>query len=113
MEFAQAQAALSGSARSVGGLSPGEQRVLTTWIAAARKAGIETAEDLGFRQWPGNGGETIIGVFKSGHLLASWLVVGHAGEWAVASCGDGVVSQRVDSLAAALELVYPRRATRH
>jgi hypothetical protein len=113
MEFAQAQAAIAGSARPVGGLSPGEQRVLAAWITAARNGGIETAEDLGVRPWPGHGTETIIGVFKSGHLLASWLVVGHASEWAVASCGDGAVSRRVDSLAAALDLVYPRQPTRH
>lgn len=111
MEFAQAQAALAGSGGTPNGLSPGDRRVLVGWIAAARESGIETAEDLGFRPWPGRGTETIIGVFKSGHLLASWLVVGRAGSWAVASCGDGVVSPRLDSLADALELVYPRHAS--
>jgi len=110
MQFAQAQAALSRSGGTLDGLSPNERRVLAGWIAAARKGGIETAEDLGYRPWPGHGAETIIGVFKSGHLLASWLVVGKAGDWAVASCGDGVVSPRVASLADALELVYPRQS---
>jgi hypothetical protein len=111
MEFAQAQAALASSGATPNGLSPGDRRVLAGWIAAARKSGIETVEDLGLRPWPGHGTETIIGVFKSGHLLASWLVVGRAGSWAVASCGDGAVSQRVDSLADALELVFPRHAS--
>lgn len=107
MEFAQAQATLARSSRALSGLTPLERRVLDGWIAAAREGGIEAAEDLGFRQWPGHGTETIIGVFKSGHLLASWLVVGQAGAWAVASCGDGAVSPRLASLADALELVYP------
>jgi hypothetical protein len=107
MEFAQAQASLARSGRALGGLTPLERRVLDGWVAAAREGGIETAEDLGFRAWPGQGTETIIGVFKSGHLLASWLVVGQAGAWAVASCGDGAVSPRLASLADALELVYP------
>jgi hypothetical protein len=107
MEFAQAQASLARSGRALSGLTPLERRVLDGWVAAAREGGIETAEDLGFRAWPGQGTETIIGVFKSGHLLASWLVVGQAGAWAVASCGDGAVSPRLASLADALELVYP------
>jgi hypothetical protein len=109
MEFAQAQVALASSGGTLSGLTPVERRVLDRWIVTARKGGIETAEDLGFRPWPGHGTETIIGVFKSGHLLASWLVVGQAGSWAVASCGDGAVSDRLDSLAEALDLVYPRR----
>jgi hypothetical protein len=109
MEFAQAQANLARSGGALSGLTQVERRVLDGWITAAREGGIETAEDLGFRPWPGHGTETIIGVFKSGHLLASWLVVGKAGAWAVASCGDGAVSPRLGSLADALELVYPRR----
>ncbi|HTW72130.1 MAG TPA: hypothetical protein VME47_19755 [Acetobacteraceae bacterium] len=110
MEFAQAQAALARSGETLHGLTAMERGVLDRWVAAARKGGIETAEDLGFRPWPGQGTETIIGVFKSGHLLASWLVVGQAGAWAVASCGDGAVSARLGSLADALELVYPRKS---
>jgi len=109
MQFAQAQAALTGSGGTLSGLSPTERRVLEGWIVLARAGGIETAEDLGLRPWPGHSSETIIGVFKSGHLLASWLVVGRAGSWAVASCGDGAVSPRLNSLADALDLVYPQR----
>src|ERR1700722_10791002 len=109
MEFGQAQPVFPVTASAFGGLSPGERRTLAGWIAAARKAGgIDTAEDLGVRPWPGTGTENIIGVFKSGHLLASWLIVGHAGAWAVASCGDSAVSSRVPSLADALALVYRR-----
>ncbi len=109
MDFGQARPVLPAATSSFGGLSTSERRVLAGWIAAARRGGIDTAEDLGVRPWPGVGTETIIGVFKPGHLLASWLIVGHRGSWAVASCGDSVVSPRVPSLADALELVYPRR----
>lgn len=110
MESAQAQVALASSGGTPSGLTPVERGVLDRWIAAAREGGIEAADDLGVRPWPGHGTETIIGVFKSGHLLASWLLVGRAGAWAVASCGDGAVSPRLGSLADALELVYPREA---
>jgi hypothetical protein len=107
MEFGQAQPVFPVTASAFGGLSPGERRTLAGWIATARKGGcIDTAEDLGVRPWPALGTETIIGVFKSGHLLASWLIIGHAGSWAVASCGDSAVSARVPSLADALALIY-------
>jgi hypothetical protein len=107
MDFGQAQPVYALTASAFGGLSPGERRTLAGWVAAARKAGgIDTAEDLGVRPWPGLGTETVIGVFKSGHLLASWLIVGHDGSWAVASCSDSAVSKRVPTLADALALVY-------
>jgi hypothetical protein len=108
MQSAQAQHVVPATDAAFGGLSPVERRTLAGWIAAAREGGIETAEDLGFRRWPGLGSENIIGIFKSGHLLASWLIVGHAGSWAVASCGDNAVSSRVSTLVDALALVYPR-----
>jgi hypothetical protein len=111
MEFGQAQSIAPSTASAFAGLSSVERRTLDGWIAAARRGGIDTAEDLGVRPWPGLATETVIGVFKSGHLLASWLVVGRAGSWAVASCGDSVVSARVPSLADALDLVYPRAPT--
>lgn len=110
MELAQARAASAPATVAFSRLSPVERRILATWIATARKGGIETAEDLGLRPWPGLGTETVIGVFRSGHLLASWLIVGRGDSWAVASCGDSAVSARVSSLADALALVYPRDA---
>lgn len=107
MEFGQAQPAFPVTISAFGGLSPGERRTLADWVAVARKGGgIDTAEDLGVRPWPALGTETVIGVFKSGHLLASWLIVGRASSWAVASCGDSAVSARVPSLADALKLIY-------
>lgn len=109
MEFGQARLAAAKSPSTFGGLNVSERRTLASWLEAARRGGIDTAEDLGVRPWPGLGTETIIGVFKSGHLLASWLIVGRSGSWAVASCGNNAVSSRVGSLADALELVYPRK----
>jgi len=109
MEFARAQHVVPAANTAFGGLSPIERRTLAGWIAAAREGGIDTAEDLALRSWPGLGTDNIIGVFKSGHLLASWLIVGRADSWAVASCGDSAVSSRVASLAEALALVYPRK----
>lgn len=113
MKPGRAQPVLPATDGAFGGLSPVEQRTLASWIADARHGGIDTAEDLGFRPWPSQGTETIIGVFKSGHLLASWLIVGQAGSWAVASCGDSAVSSRVSSLADALALVYPPESAAH
>jgi len=107
MAFGHARTAPAQAGSAFGGLSSVERRTLADWIAAAREGGIETAEDLGRRSWPGIGSETVIGVFRSGHLLASWLIVGHGDCWAVASCGDNAVSSRVSSLADALALVYP------
>jgi hypothetical protein len=108
MQLAHARAAAAPTDTAFRRLSPVERRMLAEWIAAARKGGIDTVEDLGLRPWPGLETETVIGVFKSGHLLASWLIVGRDGVWAVASCGDSAVSSRVSSLAHALALIYPR-----
>lgn len=107
MEFGHVQVVHSAPDFAFRGLSPAEQRTLTEWLAASRRAGIDAAEDLGSRPWPSSGAETIIGIFKAGHLLASWLVVGQAGSWAVACCADGAVSGSCDSLAEALSVVCP------
>ena len=78
---------------------------------AARTDGIDAVEDLHARSWPGPGAETIIGVFQAEHLLASWLVVGQGGTWAVASCSDGSVSRTLPSLMDALNLICPVTTT--
>jgi hypothetical protein len=95
------------SAQSFGGLTVPQRRYLFGWREAASATGIDSVEDLSRRPWPECDADTIIGVFRSGHLLASWLIVGHAGTWAVAFCGDGTVSHSVDTLADALHLVCP------
>lgn len=110
MEFGHAHAVLASQDNGFRGLSPVERRTLSRWLAAARRAGIDAAEDLGVRPWPAPSADSIIGVFKAGHLLASWLIVGQSGSWAVACCADGNVSSPLDTLADALALVCPVEA---
>jgi len=95
------------TAQAFGALMVPQRRYLFGWSEAARTTGIDAVEDLSLRPWPECDAETIIGVFRSGHLLASWLIVGHGGTWAVAFCGDGTVSDSVATLADALHLVCP------
>jgi len=110
MGFGHAHAVLARD-RGFHGLNPLQRRVLSRWLAAAQPAGIDAAEDLAERPWPGAAAESIIGVFKAGHLLASWLVVGQGGTWAVACCADGAVSPSFDDLAEALALICPVEET--
>ena len=105
MQIRNAQALFAPPVAGFSELSANERRTLEGWLAASRAAGIEAVEDLRVRPWPEPGAHSIIGVFKAGHLLASWLIVGQEGAWAVASCADGEVSRRVVSLAEALTLV--------
>lgn len=106
MGFGHANAVLA-SGQAFCGLNPSQRRLLSHWLAAVQDFGIDSAEDLANRPWPCPGADTVIGVFKAGHLLASWLVVGHGGTWAVACCADSVVSQSFDDLADALALICP------
>lgn len=111
MEFGHAHAVLSAPNYAFRGLSAVERRALSGWLAAVRSAGIDAAEDLGARPWSAPVADTIIGVFKSGHLLASWLVISQNGSWAVACCADGVVSEACENLSDALAVVCkPRQA---
>ncbi len=83
-----------------------ERSYLLDWQSRVREIGIDAVQDLAPRRWPCPIADTIIGVYKLGDELASWLVVGHAGWWAVSCCGDGTVSRSFGSLADALALVY-------
>jgi hypothetical protein len=107
MKLAQVHAQRPPPAHAFGALTVSQRRYLLGWSDAARASGIDAVEDLAMRPWPDSDAETIIGVFQSGHLLASWLVVGHGGTWAVASCSDGSVSSPVPTLADALNIVCP------
>lgn len=106
-DFGHAHAMPAAQDRLFHGLSPGERRGLSRWLAAARRAGIDAAEDLTGRPWPAPSPDSVIGVFKGGRLLASWLIVGQQGRWAVACCADGNVSASRDTLADALALICP------
>ena len=91
-------------------LSPQERVRLREWQAAARVIGIDAVEDLTLRPWPRTVAGVVIGVFITGSKSANWLVVGEDGAWAVADCGKGEVSRTLNSLAEALEEIYPSMA---
>lgn len=107
MKLAQIHPQRPPPAHAFAALTVPQRRYLFGWSDAARATGIDLVEDLSFRPWPDCDADTIIGVFRSGHLLASWLIVGHGGTWAVAFCSDGTVSNSVPTLADALHLVCP------
>jgi hypothetical protein len=83
-----------------------ERSYLLEWQTRVRAIGIDAVQDLAPRPWPCPIADTVIGIYKLGDELASWLVVGHAGWWAVSRRDDGSVSQSLGSLADALALVY-------
>jgi hypothetical protein len=107
MEFAEFHASRPSERHAFGALTPAQRRYLMGWHSAARAAGIDVVEDLGTRPWPQHGADIIIGVFRSGHPLATWLVVGRDGTWAVACCAESAVSGSLPSLAAALAVICP------
>jgi hypothetical protein len=75
-------------------------------MPAARAAGIDDVKDLTSRDWPVAITGAVIGVFTSEDDHAAWLAVEQNGLWAVACCIDGSVSQPLNSLDDALEVVY-------
>lgn len=87
-------------------LEPNERSYLQDWQTRAGAIGIDAVQDLRQRPWPCPIADTIIGIYRYGDELASWLVVGHAGQWVVSCCNDGAVSRSLGSLADALTLVY-------
>ncbi len=101
------QATQSDRSQAFSGLSLHERDHLREWQAAALTIGIDAVEDLASRPWPYPIAGTVIGVFEVGGAAASWMVIGHNGAWAVASCADETVSQTFDSLAEALAAIYP------
>ncbi len=88
-------------------LTPDERVYLQNWSKLASTAGIETIEDLMTRPWPRPVAETIIGVFRTGEELASWMVIARDGAWVVACCSDGTISSAFDALAGALAHIHP------
>jgi hypothetical protein len=107
MKLALGDAQRPSPGQAFGRLTVAQWRYLLGWSEAAQATGIDAVEDLALRPWPECDAATIIGVFQSNHLLASWLVVGHGGMWAVACCSDGTVSRSVPTLADALDLICP------
>lgn len=87
-------------------LRPEDRIALCTWLDAVRGFGIDDVQDLSGRSWGEFRADYVIGVFKSGEIVASWLIVGHRNAWAVASWPDGAVSAYA-TISAALGSLYP------
>jgi hypothetical protein len=93
-------------APSFTGLNTGELRYLRYWQTLARAAGIDAVEDLSSRLWPCLVDGVVLGVYRTGQLEASWLVIRHNGEWVVASCEDLTVSIPATSFDEALNQLH-------
>ena len=89
------------------GLTVDERRHLLAWIASARESGIDAAEDLQLRPWPIPITASVIGVFRIGESMASWLVVGQNEVWTVVSVAESTVLNTGTSLADALAIIHP------
>ncbi len=103
----RAQPSLAAPQPSFDALSAMERSYLMDWRRAAQSVGIDAVDDMMQRPWPCPVADVIIGVFKSGDDRATWLIIGHNGAWAVATCAEGTVSHSVESLAEALSLIHP------
>jgi hypothetical protein len=88
------------------GLSVEDRRHLLAWLDAARMSGIDATEDLRLRPWPMPVTAQVIGVYRSGLTMATWLVVGQNGLWTVVSVSEGTVLATRPSLAAALAIIH-------
>jgi len=91
----------------VPGLTSEERRHLLRWLEAARDSGIDATEDLRMRPWPVPISASIIGVFRAGDAMASWLVIGQNGLWTVVSVSKGGVLATLPSLPEALAVIRP------
>ena len=95
------------------GLTVEERRHLMVWTDSARESGIDATEDLRLRPWPLPVSAAVIGVFRTGEGMASWLVVGQNGLWTVVSVREGNVMATRPTLADALTVIHrPLPATR-
>jgi hypothetical protein len=88
------------------GLTVEERRYLLAWTNAARAHGIDAAEDLRLRPWPVPIMADVIGVFRAGEGMASWLVVGQNGLWTVVSVAESEVLATMPTLAEALAIIH-------
>lgn len=91
------------------GLSVEDRRHLLAWLDEARMSGIDATEDLRLRPWPMPITAQVIGVYRSGLTMATWLVVGQNGLWTVVSVAEGTVLATRPTLAAALAIIHSPR----
>ncbi len=94
------------AARTAPGLTAEERRHLLTWLDSARDNGIDATEDLRMRPWPVPIVADVIGIFRAGEGMASWLLVGQNGLWTVVAVGDGEVLATHPSLREALAEIH-------
>ncbi len=88
------------------GLSVDDRRHLLAWLDKARVGGIDATEDLRMRPWPMPVTAQVIGVFRTGMTMATWLVVGQNDLWTVVSVAESTVLATRPSLAAALAIIH-------
>lgn len=88
------------------GLSVEDRRHLLAWLDEARISGIDATEDLRMRPWPMPVTAQVIGVYRSGMTMATWLVVGQNGLWTVVSVSEGTILATRPTLAAALAIIH-------
>ena len=88
------------------GLSVEDRRHLLSWLDGARASGIDATEDLRMRPWPMPVTAHVIGVFRSGMTMATWLVVGQNDLWTVVSVAEGTILATRPTLAAALAVIH-------
>jgi len=100
---------LASPSAKVPGLNAEERRHLLMWLESARASGIDATEDLRMRPWPVAISASIIGVFRAGDEMASWLVIGQNGLWTVVSVSEGGVLATLPSLTEALAVIHPPR----
>jgi hypothetical protein len=94
------------AARTASGLTAEERRHLLSWLDSARESGIDATEDLRMRPWPVPIVAAVIGVFRAGEGMASWLVIGQNGLWTVVAVDDGEVLATHPSLREALAEIH-------
>jgi hypothetical protein len=92
------------------GLSVEDRRHLLAWLDEARVSGIDATEDLRLRPWPMPVTAQVIGVYRSGLTMPTWLVVGQNGLWTVVSVAEGTVLATRPTLAAALAIIHTPRS---
>jgi hypothetical protein len=87
------------------GLEDTDRQVLERWLAGVSHLGIDAAIDLSSRPWNLPASCVIIGVFKRGAKVASWLLVGDGLGWTLVNCATNDIAGAADTLASALALI--------
>jgi type II secretory pathway component PulL len=90
-------------------LDRADRQVLMDWLATAKSNGVDAVIDFADRPWESGELDAVIGVFETGHPLASWLLVRYQAQWVAVTIEDEAISAVCDNLAEALGHI-PMRA---